>query len=118
MPDMAFAEQLGFTPAWFALGVVNDSVLAQLRVRWDKGEDPNTEHYRYRAFCDFLAAHQPLTPELAMSLFELGAHDQDSGMGGAIMAHIVYLPECPQGVLDAAMMSGRKHLIRAVEKRR
>jgi hypothetical protein len=31
-------------------------------------------------------------------------------MGGAIMADIARLPECPAGVLDAAAASGRKHL--------
>jgi hypothetical protein len=118
MPDSAaFAQLLGFTPAWFALGVVDDSVLARLRTEWDKGTDDNTEHYRYRAFHDFLAAHRPLSVELTAGLFELGAADPDQGMGGAIMANIVHLPECPRSVLDAALASGRKHLIRLVERR-
>ena len=119
MSDLAeFARQLGFTPGWLSLGVVDDAVLARLRVDWDRGEDPNTEHYRYRAFQDFLAAHRPLTQQLAEALFELGAADEDDGMGGAMMAEIVLLPECPPGVLDAAVASGRKHLIRLVERHR
>ena len=117
MSDLEFAQLLGFTPAWFTLGVVSDAVLMRLRAEWDKGEDDNTEHYRYWAFREFLAAHQPLTPELAAALFDLGAADPDQGMGGSIMANIVCLRECPQSVLDAALSSGRKHLIRLVEKR-
>ncbi|MGL4463326.1 MAG: hypothetical protein ACRC1K_14350 [Planctomycetia bacterium] len=113
-----FARTLGFTPAWFALGVVDAAVLAWLQMEWDEGQDGNAEHYRYRAFCDFLTAHRPLGAELAAALFELGAADPDRSMGGAIMADVSRLPECPAAVLDAAAASGRKHLIRIVERRR
>lgn len=113
-----FARRLGFTPAWYALGVVDDALLARQQAEWDKGEDHNTEHYRYGAFRAFLAAHRPLSPELAAALFELGAMDPDQMMGGAIMADIVHRPECPPAVLDAALASGRKHLARIVERRR
>jgi len=112
------ARMLGFTPAWFALGVVDETVLALHRAEWDRGEDHNPEHYRYGAFRSFLAARRPLPPELAAGLFELGAADPDGSMGGAIMADIACLPECPPAVLDAAWASGRKHLVRIVERRR
>jgi hypothetical protein len=117
--DLAeFARLLGFTPAWFAVGVVDDAVLDRQRAEWDKGEDDNTEHYRYRAFREFLAAHRPLAPELAAALYELGAADPDWSMGGAIMADLVRLSECPPAVLRTALTSGRKHLVRIVERRR
>ena len=64
-----FARLLGFTSAWFALGVVDGTVLARQRMEWDKGADDNTEHYRYRAFRDFLAAHRPLSPDQAAALY-------------------------------------------------
>jgi hypothetical protein len=119
MTDAAdFAQLLGFTPAWFALGVVDDVVLARQRSEWDKGEDRNAEHYRYGAFRAFLATRRPLTPELAAALFELGAADPDQSMGGAMMADVVRRPECPPAVLDAALASGHKHLARIVERRR
>jgi hypothetical protein len=113
-----FATMLGFTPAWFALGVVDHTLLARQRAEWDKGEDENTEHYRYRAFREFLASQDQLTPELATALFELGANDPDPAMGGSIMADIVRLPKCPPNVLDAAVASGRQHLIRIVQSRK
>jgi hypothetical protein len=113
-----FARSLGFTAAWFALGVVDKALLDRQRAEWDRGEDHNTEHYRYAAFRAFLAAHRPLAPELAAALFELGAADPDWSMGGAMMADIVRLPECPSSVLDAALASGRKHLARIVQQRR
>jgi hypothetical protein len=118
MTDVAeFARLLGFTPAWFALGVVDEGVLARQRAEWDKGDDRNTEHYRYRAFREFLAARRPLAPELAASLYELGATDPDRSMGESTMAEIVRLPECPPAVLSAARASGCKHLVRIVQRR-
>lgn len=117
MPDVEFAQLLGFSQTWFALGVVNDAVVARCRAEWDKGHDYNTEHYRYGAFREFLAKHRPLTPELAVALYELGAADPDWAMGGAMMADIIRLSEGPRSGLDSAQASGRKHLVRLVERR-
>lgn len=111
-------ELFGFTPAWFALGIVDDTVLSRLRAEWDRGEDDNPEHYRYRVFREFLATRGPLAPELAAALFALGAVDPDRSMGGSMMADIVRRHECPPEVLDAAVASGRKHLVRIVERLR
>ncbi len=120
MPDEAadFGALLGFTPAWYVLGVVDQPFLVRARAEWDKGEDVNTEHYRYWAFREFVAARRPLTAQLAAALYDLGAADANRGMGGAMMAGIVKLPECPETVLAAAAVSGHKHLVRAVERRR
>lgn len=114
----ATAELLGFTPAWFALGIADDATLAEARTRWDTGADPNTEHYRYYAFRQFLARRRPLDAATALALYELGAADADRGMGSAIMADIVHQPECPDSVLALARASGMRHLVRAVERRR
>ena len=108
---------LGYTEDWFSLGVINAPLLEQQRIDWDSGGDTNPEHYRYSAFRSFLASRRPLTADLATALFSLGLQDSDSAMGGAIMADIVRLPECPQSVLDAASMTGRKHLEKIVERR-
>jgi hypothetical protein len=109
---------LGFTPAWYALGIVDQAFLDRARTEWKKGEDDNPGHYRYWALLEFLNAHPPLSAELAMALYELGDADTDQLMGGAIMAAIVHSPECPQAVLAAASASGRRHVIKAVECRR
>ena len=107
-----------FTKAWFALGVVTPARLAALRAEWDRGEDNNPEHYRWRAFREFLIERRPLPPELVTALYQLGAEDRDQGMGGSMMDTLVRLPECPERVLVAAAGSGRRHLVRLVERRR
>ena len=108
-----------FSDDWFTLGVVTPERLAALRAEWARGEDRHPEHYRWRAFIAFLADHRPLTPDLAAALYELGARDPDShAMGSSMIDRIVRLPECPEKVLDAAVASGRRHLVRLVERRR
>lgn len=108
--------QLG--EAWHALGVVTPERLAAMRAEWERGEDRNPEHYRWRAFLSFLGEHRPLGAELAAALYNLGERDSDEAMGASMMDTIVRLPECPELVLDAAATSGRPHLTRLVERRR
>jgi len=108
---------LGFTPAWRALGVVDDVSLAVLRAEWDRGDDPHPEHYRWRAFSDFLHARRPLPPDLAADLYALGVADPNPGAGVAMMGAVVWLAECPPEVLAAAATSRRRHLERGVERR-
>jgi hypothetical protein len=106
----------GFTPAWYELGIVDDSVLSRLRAEWDKGEDDNPEHYRNWAFNEFFARQQPLAPEVAVALWELAESDPD--LRWVIRTHIVQRPECPEPLLEAALASGLKHLVRIVARRR
>ena len=107
-----------FSARWYALGVVTPERLAALRTIWDAGEDRSPEHYRWRAFREFVAERRPLAPESAAELYALGAEDRDRPMGEAMMHAILELPECPAEVMAAAHASGIRHLIRAVERRR
>ena len=108
----------GFTPTWFALGVVTPSRLTDLLTQWDRGEDQSVEHYRWRAFQAFVQEHRPLPPETVVALYALGASDADRAMGESMMNSLVRLPECPEAILDEAASSGIKHLVRVVERRR
>jgi hypothetical protein len=108
---------LGFTDAWLTLGLVTDESLQQSGAFYETGIDRSTEHYRYGAFRQYLKAHRPLAPSMAEALYALGATDIDGMMGGAMMADIVALPECPDSVTDMALNSGREHLLRLIEWR-
>ena len=105
-----------FTPMWYALGIVDDGMLARLRAKWDQGEDDNAEHYRYGAFKEFFARQQPLAAELAVALWELA--DGDPDLRWVIRTEIVRRPECPEPLVEAALASGLKHLAKIVERRR
>lgn len=112
---MSPVSPFGFTPGWFQLGIVTATVVARFQAEWDGGEDDNPEHYRYRAFTEFLATRRPLAPELAAALWELAETDTD--LRWVIRTELVRLPECPQSLLDAALASGLKHLARIIERR-
>lgn len=113
---MSPVSPFGFTPGWFELGIVTAPVLAGLQAVWDRGEDDNTEHYRYRAFMEFLATQHPLAPELVVALWELAETDTD--LRWVIRTELVRLPECPQSLLEAALASGLKHLARIIARRK
>ena len=109
----ANSPQFGFTSEWFELGIATPERLAELKAVWAEGEDPDPEHYRWRAFQEFLAERRPLPADLARALYNLGATEVDRAMGASMMHRIVSLPECPEDVLDHARTSGRKHLEKA-----
>jgi hypothetical protein len=107
---------LGFTAAWYTLGVVTPARVVELEQIWAHSDDKNVEHYRWRAFKDFLQHRRPLSPQVALALYELGATDADIGMGESMMHEVAALPECPLVVLERARASGRKHLIKAATR--
>lgn len=113
-----FAAQLGFTPAWFAAGVVNEEILARIKVAWDESDDRNTEHYRWGAFCDFLRSAPALSPALATELYALGEGDPDQGMGGCIMTRVLGKPGCPRSLIDAARKSARPYVAKIAQRLR
>ncbi|WP_254507530.1 hypothetical protein [Anatilimnocola floriformis] len=113
-----FAEQLGFTPAWFAAGVVNDEILARIKTVWEESDDRNTEHYRWGAFCDFVKSRPTLTPELANELYSLGNNDPNPSMGGCLMARVLGMPGSPRSLIDAARKSNRPHVAKIAERLR
>lgn len=114
----AFAAQLGFTPAWFAAGVVDEVILERIKVAWDESDDRNTEHYRWGAFCDFLNRHETLSPDLANQLYDLGNSDPDASMGGCMMTRVLGMSGCPRSLIEAARESERHNVAKIAERLR
>ena len=46
--------KIGYTPLWLDYGVLTIDFLIEQEQSFDKGDDQNTEHYRYHAFRDYL----------------------------------------------------------------
>lgn len=113
-----YQKQLQFSDRWLQLGLLTEDELRALGCEYEVSEDKSAEHYRYRVFCNYLASHRPLSPEMADALYELGKEDPDPGMGGAMMRHIVGLAECPDDVLEKALNSGENHLVKAARGKR
>jgi len=113
IPDEA-RTALGFTEDWRSLAIVTPERIEEFAIEFQSGDDPNPEHYRWRAFQQFLRSNRPLTHGQAEALYRLGDRDPEVGMGGAMMATILQLPECPPGLYEAALSSGRGHLVKWV----
>ena len=103
-------ETLKFTNEWRELGIISDDVLASLETKWLSGEDPNTEHYRWKAFVDFMEQHPSLEHEVLRRVYSLGQFDHDSSMGGAMMVAILNRKECPRDLIYLASESSEKFL--------
>ncbi len=118
MTQRDYKTTLGFSDQWFTLGVVTEESLLLSAAEYEASDDKSAEHYRYGAFRWHLSQHHPLTASDAEALYELGNADPDYSMGGAMMADIVDLPECPPSVIAKALVSDRKHLVRKAERKR
>lgn len=108
---------LKFTSEWRELGIVSDDVLASLETKWLSGEDPSTEHYRWKAFVDFMEQHPSLEAEVLHRLYSLGQSDEDSSMGGAMMVEILNRKECPKDLIYLASESSEKFLRRVADRK-
>lgn len=81
-------EKLGYTGAWLTSGVLTEEILLEQELLFDKGEDRNTEHYRYSTCNQYLRNKKiPTTSELE-SLFELLQHDPDTYMAGSVVIDV------------------------------
>lgn len=115
--DCPASARLGeFTNAWFELDIVNIGWITQFIAQRDPN-DNNPEHVRYAAFQYFLVTNRPLPRELCWRLYDLGCADVDLAMGGAMMADVIRLAECPSDLLTKALSSNKKHIVAIATRR-
>ena len=114
---MGSFDELGFTRDWIDLGIITPDKLSEIEIEWAKGDDPNTEHFRWRAFRDFLSSRESFTDHELIKLYELGASDQDPIMGGSMMVDILHRKDCPTALLIRASTSQQKFLRRVACER-
>jgi hypothetical protein len=108
---------LQFSEEWLQLGIVTPQRIEELGKEHETSEDRNPEHYRYRAFQEYLRGRGPLSSADCHALYALGERDQDSGLGSAMMHVVVALAECPATLLKVAASSGRSDLTRLVARK-
>ena len=107
---MNILRQLEFTQERIDLGIVDPDKLHLMELEWNSSDDKNTEHYRWRAFLDFMQSQEFLDPIIAKRLYDLGASDPDSAMGGSMMAQVFRRKDCPVDLLRVAAESEQKFL--------
>ena len=99
-----------FSQEGFDLGIIDSEKLQRIESEWNSSDDKNTEHYRWRAFLDFMESQEFLDPLIAKRLYDLGASDPDAPMGGSMIAHVLRRKDCPVGLLRAAAESEEEFL--------
>jgi hypothetical protein len=115
--DTPAIARLGeFTNQWFELCIVTDGLIRNLVAQRDP-DDTSPEHLRYAVFQHFVAANRLLPHDLCWRLYDLGSADVDLSMGGAMMADVLRLLECPIDLLTEARSSNRKHVAQIAAQR-
>ena len=114
---MDIFRELEFSQEWIELGITSQARLVQLEAEWLASDDRNSEHYRWRAFLDFMQLQVSLDPLVAKRLYDLGANDPDDAMGGSMMAHVLRRTDCPKELLQAAAVSDEKFLRKIASER-
>ncbi len=117
MESIDIFRELEFNQEWIDLGIITAAKLRQFEAEWATGEDKNTEHYRWRAFLDFIEPIKSLDENSARALYNLGADDPDGATGGSIMANVLRRKDCPKDLLELAAKSEEKHLQKIANER-
>ena len=66
-----YLDRLGFTEEWVSFGVISESILSDLYKEISVSEDENAEHYRHRAFSQYLKSKSSLSDEEVANIFRL-----------------------------------------------
>ncbi|MCS6863688.1 MAG: hypothetical protein RMJ56_01665 [Gemmataceae bacterium] len=96
-----------FSPAWFAAGVVTDSIAADFAQQAAAAPHHCPRHWRWQAFRDWSEERDPLTADECRAAYELGVREaaEDSNLGVAILCHVLLQRHCPAEVRAAAINS-------------
>lgn len=64
-------RQLGYTDQWLEWGFIDEAYLQAQYDEFLQSDDKNQEHYRCKAFCDFLSRNEHLTDVAIDNIFRL-----------------------------------------------
>lgn len=115
-PESPLAD-LGFTPDWFAAGIVSHEVVDDfVRIATaSPGKPPR--FWRWAAFRDFVEEHDKLTTDECRAIYRLGEAEPDLLLGTAIMCSVLYQAACPAELSREAETSARPPVRRAAGRR-
>lgn len=79
---------LGYNRLWIDYGFLSPEYLLQQKVFFDESGDKNTEHYRYRAFSDYLHGKPCLTDTAFDHYLQLALLDPAPLMAGSALSDL------------------------------
>jgi hypothetical protein len=111
-------RELEFSEDWFDGGFASSEKLIDLWADFQNSDDKNKEHYRWRAFKNYLENHNSINENKLRELYRLGEIDADIyGMGMSMRIDILQRKDCPADLIAKALNSGEKPLIKVAERK-
>lgn len=82
-------ERLEYSHFWLDIGILTENELADQIREYNKSEDRNTEHYRYKSFKKFLDL-KPKFDDISLNkLFHIIKHDKNRSMANSMALDIL-----------------------------
>ena len=97
--------ELHYAPLWLAYDFIDEQSLRRQVEQYRTSDDNSSEHYRYRAFCAFLAARADLDDISIDRYVELALLDEDRQMAQGALTQLVDWA----GLTDAQLQRLRQH---------
>lgn len=91
MTEQELAETcalLGYSSLWIEYGLLDAGYLKRQMLFFHESDDKNTEHYRYRAFSDYLHGKQSLTDTAFDHYLHLALIDPNPLMAGSALSDL------------------------------
>ena len=93
---LALIEQqltlLNYSNKWMAYELLKKDSLTEQVNEYKKGDDTNTEHYRYKSFLRFMEENDSFNDKQIDNFLELITIDQDQTMAGSVMVKMLRKP--------------------------
>ncbi len=93
-------EELGYNHKWIEYGLLTKEILDYQLAEFQKGEDRNTEHYRYGTFRTWLRTKNHFTNREIEQFIELALNDPDQLMAGAAVKDLFTHPNISDEQFD------------------
>ena len=81
--------KLSYHPKWIEYKFLSKEILEQQLSEFNKGEDTNSEHYRYRTFKSFIQNNPKFTDNQVNHFIELTQIDPDETMAGSALSEFI-----------------------------
>ena len=78
-------SQLGYSPRWLEYGILTENALNTQYADRRRGDDPNTEHYRYKIIVDPLNTREHFDNHTIANILELMQADADRTMAVSVL---------------------------------
>ena len=81
-------NKLKYHEKWAEYGFITETELLNQIKEFNKGEDPHSEHYRYKSFQNFIQRKENFSDSEISNYIELVELDIDQGMASSALAQL------------------------------